>query len=151
MAIENEIKVLKNVSLFRSMNDDILRLIAFGSEHLSFAKGQALFLENESANGGFLILKGSVHLIKKTEKGSEIIALVNSGSLIGELALITKTVRPCGAIAAQNVEILLISKNLMHRVLKEYPELAAFLHAQISEQFAQFLNSIANLSDKFSG
>jgi CRP-like cAMP-binding protein len=149
MAIEDDVNALAQVPLFHSFTNDQLRLIAFGTEHLSINKGRELFREGDAAECGFVVLSGSVNLVEDNNSNRRIIQTVERGALIGELALITVTTRPCGAVAAENSEVIRVNRSLMRRVLDEYPELAASLHAEISARFSEFLKNITRLDRKF--
>ncbi len=149
MAIEDDVNALSQVPLFQSFTNEQLRLIAFGTEHLSINKGRELFREGDTAECGFVILSGSVNLVEDSNTSRRIIQTVNRGALIGELALITATTRPCGAVAAENSEVIRVNRSLMRRVLDEYPDLAADLHADISARFSDFLKNITKLQRKF--
>jgi CRP-like cAMP-binding protein len=150
MAIENEIKLLRDIPLLSTLSDDTIRLIAFGSERIILEKDRVLFHENEEASCGFLILTGTINLIKNTDSESKTVETVSSGALIGELALISHTARPCGAVTASPCVLLRINRSLIHRILGEYPELASQFHAHILMNFTQFLKNIARIEDKFS-
>jgi CRP-like cAMP-binding protein len=149
MAIEDDVNALAQVPLFHSFTNDQLRLIAFGTEHLTIAKGRELFREGDSAECGFVILSGSVNLVEDNNPTRRIIQTAHRGALIGELALITATTRHCGAVAAENSEVIRVNRSLMRRVLDEYPELAARLHADISARFSDFLKNVTQLDRKF--
>lgn len=149
MAIEDDIRALKQVSLFQAFTTEQLRLIAFGTEHLTLNKGRELFRAGDAAECGFVVLSGSINLVEDDKTNRRVLQTISQGALIGELALITETTRPCGAVAAENSEVIRINRSLMRRVLGEYPELAARLHADISARFAELLKNITKLERKF--
>ena len=149
MAIEDDVNALAQVPLFHSFTNEQLRLIAFGTEHLLLSKGRELFREGDLAECGFVVLSGAISLVEDDKMNRRIVQTIGRGSLIGELALVTATTRPCGAVAAENSEVIRVNRNLMRRVLDEYPELAANLHAEISARFAEFLKNVTKLDKKF--
>jgi CRP-like cAMP-binding protein len=151
MTIEDDVNALAKVPLFYSFTNEQLRLIAFGTEHLSISKGRELFREGDPAECGFVVLSGSINLVEDDKMNRRIVQNVGQGTLIGELALITATNRSCGAVAAENSEVIRINRSLMRRVFDEYPELTAHLHADLSTRFGDFLKSITKLDRKFGG
>jgi CRP-like cAMP-binding protein len=149
MSIETDVNALAQVPLFHAFTSEQLRLIAFGTEHLSISKGRELFREGESAECGFVIVSGSINLVDDDKTNRRVIQTVGRGALIGELALIAPATRACGAIAAESSEVMRVNRTLVRRVLDEYPELAALLHADISSRFSEFLTNVTKLDKKF--
>jgi CRP-like cAMP-binding protein len=149
MSIENDVIALSQVPLFSTFTREQLRLLAFGTEHLTINAGRELFREGEGADCGFVILSGSINIVENEQMTRRIVQTVGRGTLIGELALITATIRNCGAVAAEVCEVIRINRVLMRRVLDEYPELAATIHANISSSFTEFLSQVTKLDKKF--
>ena len=70
-----------------------------------------LFYAGELADGGYVVQEGSLLLEPGTlSEGKEII--VGPGTLLGELALLTDTVRPATAIAHEPSTVIRISRSL---------------------------------------
>ncbi len=149
MAIDEDVRALGAVPLFRSFSGEQLRLIAFGTEHLSISKGRELYREGQEADCGFIILSGTLNLIEENGMNRRIVQTAVKGSLLGELALVAPTKRPTSAVAAEDSQVMRINRSLIRRVLEEYPELAARLHSEIAERFQEFLGDITRLEGKF--
>jgi hypothetical protein len=54
--------------------------------------------------------------------------------LVGELALLTETVRPATAIAAEPTTVIRISRNLFRKVLEGFPEAARLMRDRLAER-----------------
>lgn len=150
MGIDADVDALKQVPLFAGFSAEHLRLVAFGTERMTMGKGRELYREGDPADCGFLILSGSVSLYEDHEGSRRITGLAHAGTLLGELALIAPVARPSGAVTAEDCEIMRISRTLVRRVLEEYPEIAAGMHARLSASFRNMLDGITRLSSKFS-
>ena len=70
MALTDDIRLLSQVPLFRELDSDQLRLIAFGAERRSTSTGQELFRERSPAESAFIICRGSFDLYSTTRDGS---------------------------------------------------------------------------------
>jgi CRP-like cAMP-binding protein len=149
MSIEDDVRALAEVPLFSVLSTEQLRLIAFGTEHLSLNKGRELFRAGDRADCAFLILSGEVSFFEDQGMNRRITGSAPAGSLIGELALIADQKRPVGAMAADDCDIMRINRSLFRRVLDEYPDVAGALHAQLQARFADFLAKITRLESKF--
>ena len=149
MSIEDDVRALSAVPLLSVLSLEQLRLIAFGTEHLTLNKGRELFRAGERADCGFLVLSGDINFFEDQGMNRRIVGSAGKGSLIGELALIAEQKRPVGAVAAEDSEIMRINRSLFRRVLDEYPDVAAALHLQLQARFSQFLGDITRLDHKF--
>lgn len=128
MALKRDIAVLRTVPLFEALDDDALRLIAFSAENRVYRAGDILFRRGEMSDGGYVVLSGAIAL-DAADDGSPAPIVASSGTLIGELALIIDTVRPATAIVREPCAVLKISRHVFRRVLEEFPDLAAGVHA----------------------
>ena len=78
------------------------------------------------------------------------VAEAGPGAMLGELALIADTIRPTGAVAVEDTELVRLSRKLFHRILQEYPELAAALRDHIARDLTQMVGKIDRLAPRFS-
>lgn len=136
--IGSDADLLRPLPIFAHFGDDMLKLIAFSAARKSFEEGAVIFREGESADCGYLVVEGSV-LMTETIDGEEVErAIYGPGSLIGEIALITATTRPATAIARAPTRFLVITRELMTRVLAEDPRAAEEIREHLRERLAGF-------------
>jgi CRP-like cAMP-binding protein len=141
VALEDDIRRLSRISLFRALETDALRLIAFGAETRILRAGDILFRKGERSDAGFIVLSGSVALDAKSD-GSPPSHIVRSESLIGEVALLVETERLATAMAREPSTVLKISRELFHRVLREYPDSAKRLRAARTSELRSFVREL---------
>jgi CRP-like cAMP-binding protein len=141
VALEDDIRKLARISLFHAMESDALRLIAFGAETKIMRAGDILFRIGDKSDAGFIILTGSVALDEKNDGGPPA-HIVRPDSLIGEVALLIETERPATAIAREPSTVLKISRELFHRVLREYPESAKRVRAAMAGELKAFMREL---------
>ena len=70
------------------------------------------------------------------------------GSLIGEMALITKTTRATSAFAHSDTQLIRLSRTIFLRVLEEFPDLAILLHERISDSVEDIVEKIDQVRKK---
>jgi CRP-like cAMP-binding protein len=145
VALEDDIRKLSRISLFRAMETDALRLIAFGAETKILRAGDVLFRSGDKSEAGFILLSGSVAIDEKND-GSPPSQIVRPDSLIGQVALLVETDRPATAMAREPSTVLKISRELFHRVLREYPESAKRLRAAMADELKSFLGELTETS-----
>lgn len=138
--------VMRNAPFLKVLNEDALKLLAFGSEPVTLKPRQALFEAGEQADSAILVLGGQLRLTPASESLSPRVAGV--GQLIDELALIVPITRGSSAAAQTTCELLVLPRSQMLRILEEYPDAARRLQAMIASRAATFMGEIGNLSDK---
>ncbi|MGI9351623.1 MAG: Crp/Fnr family transcriptional regulator [Rhizobiaceae bacterium] len=139
---------MRSIELFSDFGEEQLRLLAFGSQKLAFPKGTNVFHDGQSTDGGYLIVSGLIELIYSAHGSERAIGRFGPGDLIGEMAILTRNKRVGSAIVVEDCELIKISRSTMHRILDEYPELAALLHQRISQSVAKFTDSLASVEQK---
>ena len=149
MALDDDIRILGTVGLFESFTPEQLRLLAFGAERLMLRAGRELFRDGQSADCAYVVVSGNITLFQETSDGRVPLRSVEPGAMLGEMALITQTTRPTGAVAEVETEVIRISRSVFHRILEEYPQAAASLHAHISRDVTDLIRQIEKLSPLF--
>ncbi len=105
MALTDDITLLSQVPLFEDFSDEMLRLIAFGSERKKIAKNRPLFHEGSSADCAFVIMSGQFKLLQRDRRGKPIqVGEADRGDLLGELAIISAANRKVTAMAVEDSE-----------------------------------------------
>jgi len=151
MALDDDIRILGTVGLFESFTAEQLRLLAFGAERLVLRAGRELFREGQSADCAYIVVSGSITLFHEQNEGRVAIRPVGPGAMIGEMALIAQTSRLTGAVAEAETEVIRISRAIFRRILEEYPEAAAALHAHISRNLLELIGEIEKVAPRLNG
>ena len=73
MTIEDDIAFLERVPIFRRLGAAALRILAIGAESYDVPAGQVLFTIGETADGGYIIRRGSFSLAAERGNESEIV------------------------------------------------------------------------------
>jgi len=141
MALEDDIGKLSRNATFAALEPDALRLIAFSAETRILRAGDILFRRDEPSNGGFVVLSGSIAL-DASDLGASTARIVRPPALIGDIAMLTQTVRPATAIAREPSSVLRISRQLFHRVLNEYPASAERLRRSLAARLSDFTREL---------
>ncbi|MCS4244911.1 MULTISPECIES: cyclic nucleotide-binding domain-containing protein [Rhizobium/Agrobacterium group] len=150
MALMDDIRLLSQVPLFAGLSEDQLRLIAFGAERRRVSTGQLLFRENSPAECAFLVIKGLFELSNMGRGGKPVLATRSGeGTLLSELALFTLCERKFTAVAAEDSEVIRITRTLFHRLVEEYPDVADMVIARIRDNLASLASGAAAMQHRF--
>jgi CRP-like cAMP-binding protein len=143
MTIEDDIAFLERIPIFRRLGSGALRIVAIGAESYSVETGQVLFTVGETADGGYIIQRGSFSL--STERGNDAEVVAGPGTLLGESALIAETKRPATARAREDSVVLRISRSMFLRMLEGYPDAAQRLRDLLASRADQWARDIENV------
>lgn len=150
MALMDDIRLLSQVPLFAGLSEDQLRLVAFGAERRRVSTGQLLFRENSPAECAFLVIKGLFELSNMGRGGKPVLATRSGeGTLLSELALFTLCERKFTAVAAEDSEVIRITRTLFHRLVEEYPDVADMVIARIRDNLASLASGAAAMQHRF--
>ncbi len=150
MALTDDITLLSQVPLFENFNDEMLRLIAFGSERKKVAKNRPLFHEGSSADCAFVIMSGHFKLLQRDRRGKPIqVGEADKGDLLGELAIVSAANRKVTAMAVDDSEVMRIHRSMFRRMMEEYPEIAVVFSDRIKQNLSKMLSDINRLSSRF--
>jgi len=151
MTIEDDIAFLERVPTFAQLGFSALQIVAIGSETKQLENGEVLFRAGETADAGYVIQQGSLKLTRHDAKRSDPSVTLGPGVLIGELALLTETVRPATAIAAEPTIVIRISRSLFRKVLEGFPDAARLMRDRLAEranQAAEEITAVRSTLDK---
>lgn len=140
MGLDDDIAILAAAPLFGFMSRDALRLLSFAAERRSLAQGDVLFSRDERADGGFVVMAGTIELTPRRSEGEPV--RIGRSGLIGQLALFLRETRPTEARAVTAAEVMRISPTLMRRVLEEFPDAAGAIHATLADDLVAFVGSL---------
>lgn len=147
MTLAEDISLLIKVPLFSDLSSDHLRLLAFSSIRLELPAGRVLFRKDAPATSGFVVMSGEIVLGDGTDAETAL-GRFGPGALLGETALFIANRRPATATAAVDSEVVEIDRTLMRRMLDEYPEVAARLHARLVDKLASTVSEVSRVKTR---
>ncbi len=108
-----------------------------------FAAGQTIFSEGDDAKGeAFLIHSGRVEIRRRASGGDQVLRTLAEGELLGELALIREMPRSAGAVAASDVQLLVIDRQHLDWLIRNRPELTLEILRRMSGWLAEGIGSL---------
>lgn len=150
MALNDDLAVFRVTPLFSELPDEALRLIAFGAEHRNILKGDTLYKQGDAASCAYVVASGSIEVWWQSgEREAVSQGVLDQGSLMGEIALISATERQFTAKATENSSLIRINRDLFHRLISEYPQIADKLRVRIEQNLGDLVGKLNQLSDRF--
>ncbi len=114
--------VLKQVSIFRHLDDQQLEYVATHATRLVLDAGQRVFHEGDASDSLYLILVGRVRVYREDDRGNVIeLDVLSEGSFFGELALLDRGSRSASITTLTWCDFLVVDKHLFAALIHESP------------------------------
>lgn len=115
---------LHRVTLFADLGPQTLLPLARLSSYQSLAAGEYLFEQGSFGDALFIVVQGRL----KVERDGRLLATLDPGEVVGELAVLDWQPRSATVVADQPARVLRVERNDLIDLLQDEPEL---LHALI--------------------
>jgi len=110
----------------------------------SYTKDAIIFCEGEPGDELFIIQKGSVKIVKVTDNNEILLAVLKTGDIFGEMALLESKPRAAGAVAYENCQLMAVNRDNFQLMIKSQPQLIARLTTLLSERIWLIYKQLAN-------
>ena len=145
MTLDEDMRILSGVELFRGFSREQLRLMAFGAETITLAAGRKLYAEGAPADCAFVVVQGEIALYREVGGTQHIISVERRGAILGQFALIADGERLTGAVARTDAQVIRLGRTMFLKILEEYPELAELLHRCIAADLEAMLDRMSRV------
>ena len=124
---------LRHVQVFVGLSPAMLEQIAELASEVSLRSGEWLFHQGDPADGVYIVRVGHLEVIQNRPEPQTINTLTR-GAVLGELALLSGSVRSASIRALRDTEIVKIEKTHFDSLLASEPELALSFTRVLSAQ-----------------
>lgn len=112
------LKALREISFFQELSDEALGFVVESARVKSFRRNTRLIIQGEPGRELFVLLKGSVNVLKREETGLQTqICQLGAGSVFGEIALLKECVRTADVVAHDDISALIIEKQAFQQLV----------------------------------
>jgi CRP/FNR family cyclic AMP-dependent transcriptional regulator len=143
------IEALQRSSLFREFTETGLKIFASVAAEKKVPAGSPLFVENMLGDSLFIVKSGTVRLVQRDASGEREIGTIAAGEHLGELALLTKSVRLVSAVAATDCDVVEITQRDFYRLQPQKPQaclkLALAIAADLARRVAESRDALREL------
>jgi CRP-like cAMP-binding protein len=138
-AKESQLGVLSQVPLFKGMGRKLLRRLLIDLVEKKYSEGEIVFHEGESGKALYVVLEGSVRIIKKSNPENITLAVLGSGSHFGELALIGNCTRYATAVAEKDALLLIMYKAYFDDLIRGNSAISSMILLNLAEILAYYI------------
>jgi CRP-like cAMP-binding protein len=127
------VDVLRNVSLFATLEESDLEELARQLHERRFAEGAAVTTEGSGGAGFFVIVEGNAEVIV----GGEHRATLGAGDHFGEIALIDSGMRSASIVAATDLLCYGLTQWEFRPFVEEHPQVAWALLEELARRYRE--------------
>lgn len=111
----------------------------------SYKDNEMIFCEHEPGKELFILQGGKVKISKIVNQNEVMLAVLQTGDIFGEMAILDNKPRSASAIASGEVDLIAINKANFEGMVKAQPQLATRLITLLSERIWTAYKQLANL------
>ena len=127
---------LRGMALCRALAGAELDAIAAIAETREIAAGMELFREGDPGDGMFLVVSGTIDIVKRGPRGERPLARLGEGAVLGEISLLTNELRSATGRAVSNLGMLYLPAPAFRALLAANSPAALKMVAAIAEVLA---------------
>jgi ATP-binding cassette subfamily B protein len=141
--------ILDELPAFRTLPEDVRRLVTDAFEPVSFPFGAVIVREGDEANAFYVLTSGTARVVKHAESGDEVpLNVLRPGESFGEMGLLADSARIATVRASGPVEALRLERSVFRALVRRHPEVRAAF-----ERLARFraVHGFLRLHSAFAG
>lgn len=129
---------LRGVELFDQIASEDLVSVAQVCEEVSFAAGTQFITQGEPGDSLYILVDGEVNILME---GMGAVYHRGSKSVIGEMAIISRTTRSANCVAVTDIALLRVDSDSFWALMEERPKLAMGVIRVLSRRLEEANNS----------
>ena len=138
---------LSSIPLFLDLDDVELANVEEHCTPRKYPKNSMVILEEEFGDIIFIILTGTVKITRVNDEGKEVIlALLGTGEIFGEMAILDGEARSANALAQEDCELLAIQKSEFLNLLRRNFKISFALMCELAKRLRKSDQQIEALS-----
>ena len=140
------LKFLQSHALFGGIEDEeLIKFLTFMKQE-EYPKGDKIVIEGDPGNCLFLIVEGSVEILKTVPGAGndhgEQIATLGKGETFGEMSIIDLHTRSATVRALEDSIVLILSQKSLSRIWRNHPKIYTLILMNLAREISMRLRSI---------
>jgi len=133
---------LLNTSLGQAMSATDAAELVQQSRERSISRGESLFSAGDQGDALYVIVDGSFDIKIGSNSSSTVVANVGAGQIVGEVEVMTKSLRVASLIAADDAQVLEVGAKQFNSMLESNKPVATKLLTSIAQTLARRLAAV---------
>lgn len=123
---------LSELPLFAGASSEMIGALARRAVEVRFAADEVIFLTGSPLRGWFIVLDGTVRVVRGSRDRQHVIHTEGVGGTLAEVPLVEGGTHPATAIAATPVRCALVTRPALEAAIAEQPRLAFIVAARLA-------------------
>lgn len=137
---EAYLRTLSDGPLFKGMDKKPLRKLLIDLIEKKYSAGDIIFHEGESGKAVYVVLEGSVKIVKESNLENKTLSVLGPSSHFGELALIGNTTRFATAVAEKDSILLIMYKSYFDDLIRCNSATSARILLNLAEILSEYIH-----------
>lgn len=138
----DRILLLREIPMFSRLSPEDLEKIAEVAQEQLFPNQSVICREGEPGDSLFIIVHGTVRVIKGFGKAETILAVRQDGQFVGEMAILESSIRSATLRAATDVRMLVLDGASFKSILRDRPDVAISVLQHMSSRLRELNDRI---------
>jgi CRP-like cAMP-binding protein len=134
MSIKEEVELLRTVDILEPLSDEELEALARRSPDDHFRAGEIFYSPNDTSERLFILKRGRVRLYRTTDGREFTLAIVEAGTVFGEMALTAQRLQGAYAQAMEPSILITMSREELEHLILQKPEVGLQIAHLLSER-----------------
>jgi CRP/FNR family cyclic AMP-dependent transcriptional regulator len=148
MSFDEEIRLLSMVDILEPLSQEQLETLAQRYPDISLEEGQHLFTPQERSERLYFLKKGRVRIYRIAEEREVTLAMVEDGTVFGEMALTDQRLRDSFARAEEKSIVFAMDRRGVEDLILENPEVGLRISRLLTERLRIYEERLEALSVK---
>ena len=142
-----DVEFLGSVNVFSELSDSELENILKVCRTRKYPKNSMIILEEEMGDVVFIVMEGTVKITRVNDEGKEVIlAMLGSGEVFGEMAILDGESRSANALAQENCQVVTINREDFLEIIRTNNKVALSLMTEFAVRLRKSDQQIEALS-----
>ncbi len=142
------IRLLSLVDIFEPLSCEEIKQLNGQLSDIHLDRGEIFFDPEARSEKLFLLQKGQVRIYRTTDGREFTLAIVEAGTVFGEMALTAQKLQGAYAQAMQPSEISVMNREDLERLILEKPQVGLQIARLLSERLRRYENRLGDLTLK---
>lgn len=134
MSLTMECEKLREIPMFRDLDDAKCKLVAMSSDRLDYLTGDTVFREDDPSDSIYFMLNGRVKVTKSRNDQKIDLAELSGGAVLGETGVICGRARSATITAVEETTMLRTDAHVFKELLHQVPQVAVALARELANR-----------------
>jgi CRP/FNR family cyclic AMP-dependent transcriptional regulator len=137
---------LAGLDLFADASVEMIEALARRAVEVRFSANETIFLTGSVSRGWFIILEGTVRVVRGSRGRQHVVHTEGRGGTLGEVPLVERDTHPATAIAVVDTRCALLTADALESAIAEQPRVAFLVARRLAARVRTLVNRLDDRS-----